>query len=147
MGRRGHIGRGAINCLETLLMHSKCDISFCEKWPLAKMYVTKLYHRCEGKSCKFCEWSAHNPIDIGWERLFKDNPWDNSSDNSNAATYQLIQRWMKSRSVFIVDEEILTVMDSIVEEHKCTDDCKTVVENSYSGINKVDCKGMDKMGN
>ena len=37
--------------------------------------------------------------------------------------------------MFIVDEEILTVMDSIVEEHECTDNaCKTVIENSYSGI-------------
>ena len=37
--------------------------------------------------------------------------------------------------MFIVDEEILTVMDSIVEEHECMDNaCKTVIENSYSGI-------------
>ena len=56
------------------------------------------------------------------------NP-DNSSDNSNAYTE------VDEESVFIVDEEILTVMDSIVEEHECTDnDCKTVIENSYSGI-------------
>ena len=105
--------------------------NFREKWQLAKMDVTKLYHRCEGKSCKFCEWRAQNHIDIGWERLFEDNPWDNSSDNSNAATYTEVDE----ESVFIVDEEILTVMDSIVEEHKCTDNyCKTVIENSYSGI-------------
>ena len=98
------------------------------------MDVTKLYHRCEGKNCNFCEWpacSAHNPIDIGWERLFEDNPWDNSSDNSNAVTYTEVDE----ESMFIVDEEILTVMDSIVEEHECTDNaCKTVIENSYSGI-------------
>ena len=56
---------------------------------------------------------------------------DNLSDNSNAATYTEVDE----ESVFIVNEEILTVMDSIVEEHKCTDnDCKTVIENSYSGI-------------
>ena len=37
--------------------------------------------------------------------------------------------------MFIVNEEILTVMDSIVEEHECTvNACKTVIENSYSGI-------------
>ena len=95
------------------------------------MDVTKLYHRCEGKSRNFCEWRAQNPIDIGWERLFEDNPWDNSSDNSNTATYTE----MDEESVFIVDEEILTVMDSIFEEHECTDNaCKTVIENSYSGI-------------
>ena len=37
--------------------------------------------------------------------------------------------------VFIVDEEILTVMDSIVEEHERTGNaCKTVAaESSYSG--------------
>ena len=94
------------------------------------MDVTKLYHRCEGKSCKFCEWRAQNPIDIGWERLFEDNP-DNSSDNSNAVIYAEVDE----ESVFIVDEEILTVMDSIIEEHECKyKDCKTVIENSYSGI-------------
>ena len=26
MGRRGHIGRGAINCIETLLMHSNYNL-------------------------------------------------------------------------------------------------------------------------
>ena len=26
MGRRGHIGRGALNCVETLLMHSNYNI-------------------------------------------------------------------------------------------------------------------------
>ena len=42
---------------------------------------------------------------------------------------------MNEESMFIVDEEILTVMDSIVEEHECTGNaCKTVIENSYSGI-------------
>ena len=88
------------------------------------MDVTKLYHRCEGKSCNFCEWRAHDPIDIGWERLFEDNPWDNSSDNSNAVTYTEVDE----ESMFTVDEEILTVMDSIVEEHECTDNaCKTVI--------------------
>ena len=61
--------------------------NFHEKWQLGTMDVTKLYHSCEGKSCNFCEWHAHNPIDIGWERLFEDNPWDNSNDNSNAVTY------------------------------------------------------------
>ena len=28
MGRQDHIGRGAINCIETLLMHSKCVRKF-----------------------------------------------------------------------------------------------------------------------
>ena len=70
-------------------------------------------------------------IYIGWERLFEDNPWDNLSDNSNAATYTEVDE----KSVFIVDEKILTVMDSIVEEHECTDNaCKMVIENSYNGI-------------
>ena len=68
---------------------------------------------------------------FGWERLFEDNPWDNSSDNSNAVSYTEVDE----ESMFIVDEEILTVMDSIVEEHECTDNtCKTLIENSYSGI-------------
>ena len=31
MGRRGHIGRGALNCVETLLMHSKCLRKFPQK--------------------------------------------------------------------------------------------------------------------
>ena len=31
MGRRGHIGRGALNCVETLLMHSKCVRKFPRK--------------------------------------------------------------------------------------------------------------------
>ena len=31
MGRRGHIGRGALNCIETLLMHSKCVRKFPRK--------------------------------------------------------------------------------------------------------------------
>ena len=31
MGRRGHIGRGALNCVETLLMHSKCLRKFPRK--------------------------------------------------------------------------------------------------------------------
>ena len=105
--------------------------NFREKWQLGTMDVTKLYHRCEGKSCNFCEWRAHKTIDIGWERLFEDNPWDNSSDNSNAVSYTEVDE----ESMFIVDEEILTVMDSIVEEHECMDNaCKTVIENSYSGI-------------
>ena len=51
------------------------------------MDVTELYHHCEGKSCNFCEWHAQNPIDLGWERLLEDDPWDNLSDTSNAATY------------------------------------------------------------
>ena len=58
------------------------------------MDVTELYHHCEGKSCNFCEWHAQNPIDLGWERLFEDNPWDNLSDT---IMLQLIQSWMKSR--------------------------------------------------
>ena len=76
MGRQGHIGRGAINCVETLLMHSKRVRKFPRKVAVtvATMDVTKLYHRCEGKSSNFCEWRAQNPIDIGWERLFEDNP-------------------------------------------------------------------------
>ena len=37
--------------------------------------------------------------------------------------------------MFIVDEKILTVMDSIAEEHECMGNaCKTVTESSYSGI-------------
>ena len=52
-------------------------------------------------------------------------------DNSNAATYTEVDE----ESVFIVNEEILIVMDSIVEEHECTNNnCKAVIENSYSGI-------------
>ena len=72
------------------------------------------------------------PVDIGWERLFKDNPWDNSSDNSHAVSYTEVDK----ESMFIVDEEILTVMDSIVEEHEswCTDNACKTVQNSYSGI-------------
>ena len=31
MGRQGHIGRGALNCVETLLMHSKCLRKFPQK--------------------------------------------------------------------------------------------------------------------
>ena len=65
------------------------------------MNVTKLYHRCEGENCSYCEWHAQNPIDIGWERLFEDNPKDNSSDNGNAATCTCTEE-----SVFIVDEEV-----------------------------------------
>ena len=69
------------------------------------MDVTELYHYCEGKSCNFCEWHAQNPIDLGWERLLEDNPWDNLSDTSNAATYTELDEEL----VFIVYEEILTV--------------------------------------
>ena len=37
--------------------------------------------------------------------------------------------------MFIVYEEILTVMDSIDKEDKCMDNaCKTVTKSSYSGI-------------
>ena len=37
--------------------------------------------------------------------------------------------------MFIVYEEILTVMGNIVKEHKCRDNaCKTVTKSSYSGI-------------
>ena len=79
MGRRGHIGRGAINCVETLLMHSKC----VRKFLLAPMDVTKLYHCCEGESCSFCECCACNPIDIGW----KTSSEDNLSDSNNVATF------------------------------------------------------------
>ena len=31
MGRRGHIGRGTLNCVETLLMHCKCLRKFPRK--------------------------------------------------------------------------------------------------------------------
>ena len=117
MGRRGHIGQGAINCVETLLIHSKC----VRKFPRAPMDITKLYHHCEGESCSFCEWRAQNPIDIGWERLFE--------DNDNAATCA-----ENEESMFIVDEELITVMDSIVEEHECKNKaCNVVTESSYSG--------------
>ena len=90
------------------------------------MNVTKLYHRCEGENCSFCEWRAQNPIDIGWERLFEDNPKDNSSDNSNAATCTEANE----ESVFIVNEEVITIMDSIVEEHECNSKAYNVVTES-----------------
>ena len=36
--------------------------------------------------------------------------------------------------MLIVNEEILTAMDTIVEEHKCIENtCKMVIESSYSG--------------
>ena len=83
------------------------------------MDVTKLYHHCEGESHSFCEWHAQNPIDIGWERLFEDN----FRDNDNAATCAETNE----ESMFIVDEELITVMDSIVEEHKCKNKACNVV--------------------
>ena len=53
------------------------------------------------------------------------------SDTSNAATYTELDE----ESVFIVHEEILIVMDSIVKEQKCMDNTyKTVTESSCSGI-------------
>ena len=59
------------------------------------MDLIKLYHHCK---CESCEWHAQNPISIGWERLFKDNPRDNSSDNSNAVTCTEVDE----ESVFVV---------------------------------------------
>ena len=50
-------------------------------------------------------------------------------------TLQLVQRQMKPELMFIVDEELITVMDSIVEEHECKNKaCSVVTESSYSGI-------------
>ena len=104
-------------------MHSKC----VRKFLLAPMDVTKLYHHYEGESCSFCEWRAQKPIDIGWERMFEDN----LRDNNNAATCVETNE----ESVFIVDEELITVMDSIVEEHECKNKaCNVITESSYSGI-------------
>ena len=98
-------------------MYSK----YIRKFLLATMDVTKLYHHCEGESCSFCEWHAQNPINI---RLLEDT----LSANNNAAK-------ANEESVFIVDEEVITVMDSIVEEHKCNSKAYNVVtESSYSGI-------------
>ena len=90
------------------------------------MDVTKLYHHCEGESCSFCEWHARNPIDIGWERLFEDN----LSDNSNTAACTETNE----ESVFIADEEVITLMNSIVEEHEYKNKvCNVDTESSYSG--------------
>ena len=71
------------------------------------MDVTELYHHCEDKSCNFCEWCAQNLTDLGWERLFEDNPWNHSSDTSNAATYTELDEEL----VFIVYQEILSYSD------------------------------------
>ena len=81
---------------------------------LATRNVTKLYHSCDGESYNFFERQTQNLIYIGWERLFEDNPKHNLSVNSNAVTCMEVDE----EFVFIVDEEVLTLMDSIVEEHE-----------------------------
>ena len=49
-------------------------------------------------------------------------------------TLQLVQGQI-NKSVFIVDKEVITVMDSIIEEHECKSKaCNVVTESSYSGI-------------
>ena len=114
MGRRGHIVQGAINCVETLLMHSKC----VRKFLLATMDVTKLYYCCEGESCSFCECSvAWNPIDIGWKTSFEDN----LSDSNNAATCTEANEEL----VFIV--EILLIVY----------DCCSCMATAYSCMGRV----------
>ena len=53
------------------------------------------------------------------------------SNNSNAAACTEANE----ESVFIVDEEVITLMDSIVEEHECKSKaCNVDRERSYSGI-------------
>ena len=33
---------------------------------------SRLYHKCIGSGCSFCEWRKHTTIDIGWEKLLED---------------------------------------------------------------------------
>ena len=127
MGRRGHIGQGAINCVETLLMHSKC----VRKFPLAPMDVTKLYHCCEGESCSFCECCARNPIDIGWKTSSKDN----LSDSNNAATFTKANE----ESAFII-EILLIVYDCcscMATAYSCMGRVRFALINYYEYHNKV----------
>ena len=65
--------------------------------------------------------------------MFDDNHRDNLNDN--AAIYTELNE----ESVFTVDEELLTLMGSIVEEHECTGKaCNRVTENNCSGIEPHD---------
>ena len=48
---------------------------------------------------------------------------------------QLVPLEANEESVFIVDEEVIIVMDSIIEEHECKSKaCNVVTESSYTGI-------------
>ena len=53
------------------------------------------------------------------------------SDNNNAAT----STEANEELVFIVDEEVITVMDSILKEHECKSKaCSVVTESNYNDI-------------
>ena len=49
-------------------------------------------------------WRAQNPIEIGWERLFEDNPMDKSSNNNTPATCTEVGE----EPVFVVNKEVHT---------------------------------------
>lgn len=49
------------------------NLGYVRVCPVLKAPVSKdlsrLYHKCTGADCRFCEWRKHNTIDIGWEKL------------------------------------------------------------------------------
>ena len=60
--------------------------NFCEKWQLGTMDIAKLYNHWRVKAVIFGNGMLRTPLIQDGRDYFEDNPWDNLSNNSNAAT-------------------------------------------------------------